>query len=92
MRTHISLPEDLVAEVDELAGPRGRSKFVEEAVRMKVVNERQRRMLKKLASLPPLDPEKYPYWRTPQDVSRWVRESRQLDTDRLEEKLRRSPE
>jgi len=84
MRTHISLPADLVAEIDELAGPRGRSRFIEEAVRMKVLNEKQRRMLKKLASKPPLDPEKYPYWRTPQDISEWVHNLR-LEDQRIRE-------
>jgi hypothetical protein len=29
MRTHISLPEELVREIDEYAGPRYRSAFIE---------------------------------------------------------------
>jgi hypothetical protein len=82
----------LVAEIDELAGPRGRSRFIEDAVRERVKRERLRTLLAKAATEPPLNPEEYPYWRTPQDVSRWVADSRKLDMERLEEKLARFSE
>ena len=61
MRTHISLPEDLVREIDELVGARKRSAFIEDAVRRRMVNERQRQMLEYLDSLPPLA-EDDPSW------------------------------
>ena len=32
MRMHIELEDDLVKRVDDVAGPRGRSKFVREAI------------------------------------------------------------
>jgi hypothetical protein len=89
MRTHVSLPRELIAEIDEIAGPRKRSEFIEEAVRQKLLNERQKRALRRAAELPGLDPEKFPYWATPEKVSQWVRESRQRDNERLEQKLRR---
>ena len=41
--TNLSLPPDLIAEVDDLAGPRGRSAFVEDAIRTKVKREKLRR-------------------------------------------------
>lgn len=92
MRTHISLPEDLVKEVDELAGPRGRSKFIEEAVRLKVLNAKQRRALRDIAAMPPLDPEKYPHWRTGKDISEWVHnmrlEDQRIRDQHIEESLR----
>jgi len=42
-RTNVTLPEELMREVDELAGPRGRSALVAEAIRYKVKRERLRR-------------------------------------------------
>lgn len=34
MRVHIEMDDDLVERVDEVAGPKGRSEFVQEAVRV----------------------------------------------------------
>jgi metal-responsive CopG/Arc/MetJ family transcriptional regulator len=39
-RTNLTLPEDLLKEVDELAGPRGRSRYVAEAVAHRVRRDR----------------------------------------------------
>lgn len=41
-RAHIAFPEDLAAQIDELAGERGRSAFVVETMRAEV---RRRRMM-----------------------------------------------
>jgi hypothetical protein len=87
MRTHISLPEELVREIDEYAGPRGRSAFIEHAIRRKLLNERQRRAIERGASLPGLDPKEYPHWATPELTSRWVHDMRRADDVRLERKL-----
>jgi metal-responsive CopG/Arc/MetJ family transcriptional regulator len=35
-RTNLTLPEELLREVDEIAGPRGRSRYVAEAVAQRV--------------------------------------------------------
>ena len=35
-RTNLTLPEDLLHEVDKLAGPRGRSRYVADAVAQRV--------------------------------------------------------
>jgi len=40
--TNLTLPPELVAEIDVIAGPRGRSRFVEDAVRRAVERERLR--------------------------------------------------
>ena len=45
--TNLTLPPDLVAQVDEIAGPRGRSRFVEEAVRRELRRERLREALER---------------------------------------------
>jgi len=41
MRLHIELDDDLVARVDALSGPRGRSAFVRSAVERAVRQERR---------------------------------------------------
>ena len=42
-RTNLTLPEELLREVDEIAGPRGRSRYVTEAVTQRVRRDRIRR-------------------------------------------------
>jgi hypothetical protein len=49
MRVHISLEEDLVRQVDDLVGPRGRSPFVADAVRRAVDEELRWRAIKRAA-------------------------------------------
>lgn len=45
VRTNLTLPDELMAQVDALAGPRGRSAFVAEAVAARVKRERLRAAL-----------------------------------------------
>jgi hypothetical protein len=78
MRAHISLPQDLVDEIDEFAGPRKRSQFIEDAIRHKLVNERQKRALSDYEASGGLKGD-YPNWRTPELTSQWVRDMRQAD-------------
>jgi hypothetical protein len=84
MRTHISLPEDLIAEVDKLAGKRQRSAFIEEAVRAKVRNEKMLALLDR-----PLKEGQVHIGGVGEEASRWVHESRQLDEELRSEKLKR---
>ena len=44
-RTNLTLSEELMREVDALAGPRGRSRYVAEAVAARVKRDRLRRAL-----------------------------------------------
>ena len=39
-RTNLTLPQELLSEVDALAGPRGRSRYVAEAVAQRVKRDR----------------------------------------------------
>jgi metal-responsive CopG/Arc/MetJ family transcriptional regulator len=76
-RTNVTLPEELLREVDELAGPRGRSQFVAEAVTWKVKRERLRRAL---------DAARGSWvgtgsYMTPDEAYRWVRSMREEDAD-----------
>ena len=40
VRTNLTLPEDLLVEVDALAGPRGRSRYVAEAVEQRLKRDK----------------------------------------------------
>lgn len=77
-RTNLTLPEDLVRQVDELAGPRGRSRFVAEAVEYKVKREKLRRAIElSFGSLVPEGGRPM----TREEVSAWVRAQRDEETD-----------
>jgi metal-responsive CopG/Arc/MetJ family transcriptional regulator len=93
MRTHISLPKELVDEIDHIAGPRHRSEFIEDAVRLKLLNERQKRALE-LALLQPLSPAGHVAG-TAENSSKWVHDMRQAEqayTDARRELLQRERE
>ena len=48
-RTNVTLPEELLRQVDELAGPRGRSRYVADAVARQVRRDRLRRAIEETA-------------------------------------------
>jgi len=73
LRVHILLDEDLVRELDELAGERGRSSYVEEAIRERLERERRWRKIERaLGSIPDTGHD----W--DEDPARWVHEQRRL--------------
>jgi hypothetical protein len=82
-RAHVLLPDDLLAEIDSLVGPRGRSAFLIEVLRQEV---NRRRLLDALGN-----PE--PAWRDEdhpelaQGSSAWVRRMRDEDNRIEQEKL-----
>lgn len=76
-RTNVTLPEELLAQVDALAGPRGRSAFVADAVAAKVKRERLRRALDNLRGAFVGTPS----YMTPEESYRWVREQREIGND-----------
>jgi metal-responsive CopG/Arc/MetJ family transcriptional regulator len=76
---NMSLPEELVRQLDEVAGPRNRSTFAEEALRRAIRRERWRLSIERTAGS--LRMEDYPHWRTSEDVVAWVREMRAEETD-----------
>jgi metal-responsive CopG/Arc/MetJ family transcriptional regulator len=69
-RTHVILPADVLEAVERVAGPRGRSAFIAEAVREKLQRENLRAAMKAAAGS--LDLKNYPAWQTPEAVSEWV--------------------
>ncbi len=72
--TNLTLLVDLVAQVDAIAGARGRSRFIEEATRVAIRREQLRVMHTSVAGA--LTAEDYPHWATSEDVVAWVRGSR----------------
>jgi len=78
MRVHISLEEDLVRELDELAGERGRSSYIEEAIRQRV--DRERRWRKIWSAIGSISDEGH-IWDP--DVAKWVHDSRREDPRRV---------
>jgi len=82
---NMSLPEELVQQLDEVAGPRNRSAFAEEALRRAIKREKWRLSIERTAGS--LRTEDYPHWRTSEDVVRWVEEMRAEETDPGDDRL-----
>jgi metal-responsive CopG/Arc/MetJ family transcriptional regulator len=76
-RAHVVLPDDLIAELDEVVGPRGRSEYIADALREKLLRERQRQAL--IASAGILADEDIPEWETSEAVIEWVSRGRKDD-------------
>ncbi|HSI99323.1 MAG TPA: hypothetical protein VLA59_02935 [Patescibacteria group bacterium] len=79
VRTNLLLPKELVEEVDHFAGPRGRSRYVAEALAEKLRRDRLREAV--AATSGSLRAADYPHWRTSEDVVAWVRRLRTEETD-----------
>ena len=76
-RTNVTIPEELLSQVDELAGPRGRSQFVADAVAYKVRRERLRKALDAARGAWVGTPS----YMTPDEAYRWVRSMREENED-----------
>ncbi|HEX2141473.1 MAG TPA: CopG family transcriptional regulator [Candidatus Limnocylindria bacterium] len=74
VRTNLLLPKEPVDEVDRYAGPRGRSRYVAEALEARLRRDRLRDAVRATAGK--LMPEHYPQWRTSEQVVDWVRARR----------------
>ena len=72
VRTNLLLPESLVQEVDHFAGPRGRSRYVAEALAMRVKRDRLREAVEASAGIW----RDNPLFPTDESVVEWVREGR----------------
>lgn len=78
MRMHIELDDRLVAEVDDLAGPRGRSAFVRTAIVRAVEQERRWRDIEAAAGSVPDHGHEWD-----DDPGAWVRAQRRGDARRV---------
>lgn len=82
-RVHIVLPGETLVELDQTVGKRHRSEFVAEAVREKLLRLRHVRAVQEAISTLPSD--EIPGWNSPEEVSAWLRDSRQRDVERLKQ-------
>ena len=79
MRMHINLDDDLVKQIDEFTGPRGRSALIREAVEAEVDRRRRRAALERLVgSMPDFVP-----WMTPE----WISEERKRASEERDRKI-----
>jgi Arc/MetJ family transcription regulator len=77
MRMHIELDDRLVAEVDDLAGPRGRSSFVRSALEQAVRQERRWQDVEAAAGAIADNGHAWD-----DDPARWVQQQRRADVRR----------
>jgi hypothetical protein len=82
VRTNLLLPKALVDELDRYAGPRGRSRYVAEALEARLRRDRLRDAVRATAGRLPAND--YPYWGSPDKVVEWVRARRAELTDTTE--------
>jgi Arc/MetJ family transcription regulator len=78
MRLHISLEDELVAELDRRIGPRRRSSFIAAAVRRAIDDERRWDLIE--SALGSIEDEGHEW---DDDPAAWVRSQRRLDQQRL---------
>jgi hypothetical protein len=76
MRTNLLLPRELVEEVDKYAGPRGRSRYVAEALAAKVKRDRMRSAFEGARGMW----ADHPLFPTAESVVEWVRQGRAEET------------
>jgi hypothetical protein len=76
-RTNVTLPVDLLEEVDRYAGPRGRSRYVAEAVAQRVRRDALGAAIRETAGAMIGKPG----WMSPDEVATWVDELRSEETD-----------
>jgi metal-responsive CopG/Arc/MetJ family transcriptional regulator len=77
-RTHVVMSDELLAEIDKIAGKRGRSRFLEEAAAEK---------LERLALTEAIDGSvgivrgsSYSHWRDRSTTASWVRKTRRTES------------
>lgn len=76
-RTNVTLPATLLAQVDRLAGPRGRSRYVAEAVAQRVRRDALGAAIRETAGAM----VGRPGWMSPDAVTAWVDELRSEETE-----------
>jgi hypothetical protein len=81
VRMNIIVPIDLVDELSKTVGARKRSSFIVEATREKLNRVKLGNALKEAKGS--WSDEDYPEFKTQEDISRWVRSLREIDTNRL---------
>ena len=73
-RTHVILDDEVLKEIDEQVGQRGRSRFLEDAAREKLARIELEAAIRRGAGM--LKDKDYPHWRDTESIRNWVRASR----------------
>jgi metal-responsive CopG/Arc/MetJ family transcriptional regulator len=76
-RTHVVLSDEVIADIDERVGERGRSRFLEVAAREKLERLDLELALRDGAGV--LKEKDYPHWRDQEAVNEWVRAQRRTE-------------
>ena len=72
LRTNVTLPAEMIDEIDEIAGPRGRSAYVAEAVRVRLKRDHMRKVFDETYGAA----RGHSRWKDADEVYRWVRSLR----------------
>lgn len=80
-RAHVTMPVELVEEIDALVGRRGRSRFLEEAAAEKLQILRRVAAFEHAIATPT---DTIPEWDTRESTAEWVRELREGWEERLQ--------
>ena len=81
MRMNVTLPEELVREIDRVAGRRKRSQFIVEAVRERLAKLRFSKALAQAAGA--WSDENHPDLVTQEDINRYLRRARRATDKRI---------
>jgi hypothetical protein len=73
-KTHLVLPQEILEEVDRIAGKRGRSHFIAQATQEKLERERFLRTLEETKGT--WSDKRHPELKTSRDTERYLRERR----------------
>jgi metal-responsive CopG/Arc/MetJ family transcriptional regulator len=80
-KAHLAIPEDLIAEVDRVAGKRRRSLFIVEATREKLAKERFMKVLEETSGA--WSDKNHPELTTAKSMEQYIREKRRPYGKRL---------
>lgn len=79
MRTNVILPDDLVLEIDKVAGARGRSRFLEKAARLRLEEEKLERAFAEARGILKDDPR----FSTRAKIRKYIRDFRKKNSVRF---------
>jgi metal-responsive CopG/Arc/MetJ family transcriptional regulator len=77
-RTHVVMSDEVLKAVDEVAGKRGRSRFLEEAAREKLERLELAESLEATAGI--ARARSYRHWRDRSAAATWVRKTRRTES------------
>ena len=77
-RTHVVMSDEVLEAIDEVAGKRGRSRFLEQAAKERLERLELERALKDTAGI--VHGRGYDHWRDRETTAKWVRKIRESES------------